>query len=450
MFKIMINRRARTFRALLAFVSVLLAATTLTGCFLRPLMPVPAETEVPAGTEPPQTDAPDTAVPGTDAPDTEAPDTDGPFTGAPDTDLPDTEAPDTGSPDTEVPGTEAPEPSATTAVSPYPTDGNTQLPEVTPEPTPLVDPQTPPPIVSQSGAYTLYEQHGIIRIDDRAFEVSYYVKGVAEQYAQLLERTAKELGPDTTVYSLIIPTSYGIMVPDDMRGKIPGYVDMRGSIELYFSMLENVRPVRCFDQLMLHRNEYLYFRTDHHWNGDGAYYGYEAFCLEKGFVPFTRSERQRATFGGFLGTFYTATNDPQLLPEDTVIAYYPYSKNATMICYDENGLGQAWPIVSNVERYRPQAKYSTFAGSDHPITVFNNPDVKGGSVLIIIKDSFGNALLPYLVDHYSTIYEIDYRYWKGELISFAQNVGATDIVFANCFTLLNSRITVGKLSKLIK
>ena len=34
-------------------------------------------------------------------------------------------------------------------------------------------------------------------------------------------------------------------------------------------------------KLMQHRDEYIYFGTDHHWTADGAYYAYEAYCESK-------------------------------------------------------------------------------------------------------------------------------------------------------------------------
>ena len=162
------------------------------------------------------------------------------------------------------------------------------------------------------------------------------------------------------------------------------------------------------------------------------------------------SQRREVRFENFLGSFYTASGeDPALLPADTVIAFYPVSSSASMIMYDENGNGTNWPIIQNVNSYRPSGKYNCFAGSDHPLTVFTNPAVTDGSVLIIIKESFGNALLPLLVDHYQTIYEIDYRYWSGNLQQYAREVGATDLVFANNIVSASARTFVGKLARII-
>ena len=72
-----------------------------------------------------------------------------------------------------------------------------------------------------------------------------------------------------------------------------------------------------------------------------------------------------------------------------------------------------------------------------------------GSVLVVVKESYGNALMPYLVDHYSVIYEIDYRYWQGDIVDFALSVGATDLLFTNNLTMISAGVLVGMLSNII-
>ena len=95
------------------------------------------------------------------------------------------------------------------------------------------------------------------------------------------------------------------------------------------------------------------------------------------------------------------------------------------------------------------AKYYTYAASDQPFAEFYNPDVTDGSVAIVVKESFGNALMSYFVDHYSTVYEIDYRYWSGDLVAFAKEVGADDIIFANNIGMIRSNYLIGLMDRII-
>ncbi len=269
-----------------------------------------------------------------------------------------------------------------------------------------------PELKSKNGTFSTYSS-GAIRVDNAAFSVCGTLSdSVTSKYAALVSEVADSLNGKTKVYSLIIPTSYGVTLPDDIKTQIANYADQGENITKVFSkMSENVTPVYCYDDLMTHRDEYLYFRTDHHWNGKGAYYAYTAFCRTKGIEPYTLEEREKKEFDGFLGTMYQNNGkDKNLLPADTVEVFLPVSANATMKFTNTEGTTYDWPIVKDVSEWSSGAKYNTFAGSDNPITEFTNPDVADGSVLIVVKESFGNALLPYLVDHYSKIYEIDYRY----------------------------------------
>lgn len=352
-------------------------------------------------------------------------------------------------PTTVPPTTAAPTTPPTTA--PQPTTPPT-VPPVTQSPVVQYRPDGYPAIQSQSGTYSAYSGTSMIRVDNSAYEVCGRHDDVAASYAALINRVADALAGTTKVYSLPIPTAFGVKLPDDIQEKYPNYANQGQMIEFALGkMSANVTPVRCYDNIMSHRNEYVYFRTDHHWNGIGAYYAYEAFCEAKGVQPYTMQQREELKFGNFLGTLYqNSKNDQYLLPADTVYAYKPVSKNATMVYYDRKGVAHNWPIVANVESWGSGSKYSCFAGADNPLTVFTNPDVTDGSVCIVVKESYGNALMPYLVDHYSTIYEVDYRYWKGDIVAYAREVGADELIFANNIMMINTDLLVATLNTIIK
>ena len=313
-----------------------------------------------------------------------------------------------------------------------------------------VDENGYPILMSQSGAWHYYA-NGVMRVDNAGYEPCGYDATVAGSYASLVNKVADQLAGTTKVYCLPIPTGFDIMLPNDLQAKHPFYISPIESIQRLDNMLgENVTTIHCADNLMLHRDEYIYFRTDHHWNGIGAYYAYEAFCETKGITPYTMEQRREMVFDGFLGSYYTHNPDQAFLPADTVYAYKPFCTQASMVYYDRYGTAYAWPIICDVSGYDASTKYYTFAASDQPLAKFTNPQVKDGSVAIVVKESFGNALMPYLVDHYSTIYEVDYRYWSGDLVSFAREVGATEMIFANNTGMINTNISVARLSNIIK
>ena len=356
-------------------------------------------------------------------------------------------------PITERPGTDEKPPLV------YPEDTDTRPAESIPFDTTPADSDDVPPepveiptLTSQSGTYYDYG-NGIIRVDNHAFEEYGYVDSAATSYANLINLTSEALYGDTQVYCIALPTAIGIVLPDDIRAIFPRFEDQGVATDkIYAKISDAVKKVNCYDNLMAHRDEYLYFRTDFHWNGTAAYYAYESFCKAKGIKPYTLSERVEVQFDGFLGALYnnSCNQDPILAEEpDIVYAYRPYSVSATMKYTDWNGVVHDWNIIYDVSSWTPSSRYSTFAGGDSPFAEFTNPEVTDGSVCIIVKESYGNALLPYLVDHYSKIYEIDYRYWDGNLIDFARQCGADDLIFANNMSMIRSQYLINMMSEII-
>lgn len=174
-----------------------------------------------------------------------------------------------------------------------------EQPGITDAPT-TSSPVSYPVLRSQSGTYHDYGTY-TIRVDDCAYEQYTYVDTTAAAYAKLINRAAETLEGKTTVYDLAIPTAIGVVLPDDIAAILPAYTDQGEAIQrIYDKLSDNVVAVDCFDNLMKHREEYLYFRTDYHWNGRGAYYAYEAFCKTKGIRAIGLEERAQRQFDGFL------------------------------------------------------------------------------------------------------------------------------------------------------
>ena len=279
-----------------------------------------------------------------------------------------------------------------------------------------------------------------------------YVPEASEKYARVISEAAELLAPHgITVYDLLIPTAIGIVLPDDIAATSSVYTDQGAAIDSIFSMMsDKVVPVNCYRNLRLHRNEYLYFRTDHHWNGPGAYYAYESFCQVKGITPYTMAERPAYEFGNFLGTLYFLSSDKDpILAEnrDTILAYGTVS-NVTMYYYDKAGVRVDYPVIADVSDWAAGTKYNCFAGSDQPLAVFTNHDLNDGSACIVVKESYGNALMSYIADHYQTVYEIDYRYWNGSLEEFALEHGVTDVIFANNLALTGNSSGIGMIKRI--
>jgi hypothetical protein len=289
-----------------------------------------------------------------------------------------------------------------------------------------------------------------IVLDNAAFELYSYVESLAEDYTETVNSLATTLDGTADVYSIIIPTSTGITFPDNRRDEINSS-DERTSLDKLFSqMQDNVHVVDVYDNLMKHRTEYVYFRTDHHWTALGAYYAYEEFCAVKGIEPEAITDYETAEFDGFIGSLYSATEDSGLKENpDTVVAYYPNCEHEMTVTTTDDTT-YSCKAIYDVSNSKSGVKYSAFIAGDNPYSVIENKELSDGSACIIIKDSFGNAFTPFLVDHYQYVYVIDSRYWGGTISELVQETGASDVIVFNNISTTRNKYEIGKLKSVCK
>ncbi len=289
----------------------------------------------------------------------------------------------------------------------------------------------------------------VLVVGDSGYEYYNFVRSVADQYATLVSRAGARLNGISTVYDMVVPTSMDITLQDSVRAGI-STSDQKSAIDYLYGSMAGVQTVNIYDALKSHRDEYLYFRTDHHWTALGAYYGYEQFAKAKGVQPVPLSQYSTQEFPNFLGAFYSDTGKSPALAQnpDTVTAYIPFN-NASMTFTDRSGTETSWPIIADVSGWASSSKYNTFIGGDNPYTHIVNHDLNDGSSCLVIKESFGNALIPFLVAHYQDVHVIDYRYYKESIVDFAKSNQIQDVLFINNISATRSESLVGKMDALI-
>lgn len=142
----------------------------------------------------------------------------------------------------------------------------------------------------------------VLVVGDTGYEYYNFVRSVADQYATLVSRLGTRLQGVSTVYDMVVPTSIDITLQDSVRAGL-STSDQGQAIEYLYGSMINVTPVNLYDTLKSHRDEYLYFRTDHHWTALGAYYGYEQFAKAKGVGAGIAGQIYHKGIPGFSGRF---------------------------------------------------------------------------------------------------------------------------------------------------
>lgn len=292
------------------------------------------------------------------------------------------------------------------------------------------EPQTEPTVPDQINDVT-QSLGGVLVIGDTGYEYCSFHQEVADKYVGIVNKTAKQLEGISSVYCMIVPTSMDITMSDNVRAGINSCNQSEVADYIYGSLNTGAESVDLYTQLRMHRDEYVYFRTDHHWTALGAYYAYVRFCETAGYKALSLSRFEKVSYGDFLGSFYGDTNNSAMKKNpDELIAYLPpYQSSLTFT--DTKGRSYNWDLVHDVTNYPISEKYSSFAGSDNPFTVIENLSKEKGKSCLVIKESFGNAMIPFLVGNYKKVYVIDYRYYKNGLITFAKENKIDDVLFIN-------------------
>ena len=289
----------------------------------------------------------------------------------------------------------------------------------------------------------------VFRDGDTAYEAFYYNDAYTTQYANALNNFVGKVPSTVHIYDMLIPTSAGITLPDDLVGKANA-ADQKDAISKTFAKLNSsVKQVNLYDMMRSHRGEYIYFRTDHHWTALGSYYAFADYCKLAGRTAPALSNYTPKDFTGFLGSFFRDTNEHPSLGAnpDTITVYYPpHYDDITLQYTDTDGNTKDWYLISDVTDYMARLKYSTFASGDNPMVTTVNNAVTDGSVCILVKESFGNALIPYLADVYQYVYAFDYRYDTRDFKAFVSKFPNADVIFANNMSALQSSYSCGKIA----
>ena len=274
-------------------------------------------------------------------------------------------------------------------------------------------------------------------------------------YAQAANKY-KETFPDVNIYCMVIPTAVEYYCPEKVRNRTR---PQRPTIDNVNSHLRpDVKAVDIYATLGAHAEEDIFLRTDHHWAPLGAYYAAEKFAEVAG-VPFRPlSSYDRKVVHGYVGSMYGYSKDIAIkkAPEDFVY-YVPrdvtYTTTYTNNTIDENyrviGMGRPYKSVFFF-RFKDGSggAYCTFMGGDTKITCVRT-STKNGRRLIILKDSFGNAIPGYLFYSFEEIHVIDSRYFTKNMVDYVQENGITDILFANNIFKAYSSQTYAKYLKFL-
>lgn len=251
----------------------------------------------------------------------------------------------------------------------------------------------------------------------------------------------------------IIPNSYMIL-----EDKLPyglNLINQFEQIDSIYNQIQapNVSTLSFKESLLAHKNNYIYYMTDHHWTTYGAYLSYSDFVKSKGLSPIDYNSLKAIEVPGFYGTYYSKTKLFNALSD--TITYFDIPIDSITIDGKNTILDadkEEVPIngLYNTAQFAKRDKYAAFLYGNNGVTVvksksnLNHVDGKTSRILVI-KDSYGNSFVPFLTYNYDEVVVVDLRAIPFKMSEFMQTNTFDDILLIYNFMNFTSDTNFARL-----
>ena len=243
--------------------------------------------------------------------------------------------------------------------------------------------------------------------------------------------TASETIDKQKLSFLLVPTS-GLVMQEKLP-KNARLFDQVKYIDQVQKAMKDYNFVDVRDTLMDHNDEYIYYKTDHHWTSAGACLAYDAWSERTGGEAETEDGLVKNVVSDkFRGSLYSKILDADSAYDE--IWTYGLQKDEAFgskdctVTIDEK---QQLDSIYDDEKLQEKDKYAYFLGGNYGQVHIQNQKAASkakGKNILIIKDSFANSFVPFVTQDYENIYMVDLRYYNGDMKAYLQEHEITDVL----------------------
>ncbi|MCM1989813.1 DHHW family protein [Oceanirhabdus seepicola] len=237
--------------------------------------------------------------------------------------------------------------------------------------------------------------------------------------------TFKNYIGDIPINFLLVPNSVKIY-----EDKLPKYAinyDQKILMEYVNSMIKNeINFINPMDYLLENKDQYLYFKTDHHWTMLGAYYGYKSFMESKGLEPINLEDFEIKTLtDNFYGTLFSKANNTHIAPDEIITFYHNAFEDIEITFNNKTETYDNFYFNENLDK---KDKYTVFLNGNNPLLKITT-NKKNNKKIMLIKDSYAHCFIPFLSAHYEEIHVVDPRYYKVNLKEYINENSINEVLF---------------------
>lgn len=288
---------------------------------------------------------------------------------------------------------------------------------------------------------------GLFVYKGMGFELFGGSKKASAYYASVINKYREALPDSVNVYNMVVPKHAEFALPKKYKNLANSEKD---AIDDIYSQLESgITAVDAYSVLKEHSGEYIYFNTDHHWTGLGAYYAYTAFTEAAGLTHYDYSDYTKHTIEGFLGTLYSSSNDPAMEKNPDYVEWCEFPVENQTWQYKKGDLENYYSTTVMASYAKGAYSYGVYLGGDYPLTIVKTSGVNSGRKCVIIKESYGNALSTYIASAFDETYIVDERYYDGNIVDLINERGITDVLIINNVSASNTNYHIANIESLL-
>ncbi len=235
--------------------------------------------------------------------------------------------------------------------------------------------------------------------------------------------TFAQTHPDLNMVMTVVPNA--ITVHADKLPKHAPARDQLADLEHLKSQLTGASFLDVTDILMAHKDEYLYYRTDHHWTSLAAHYAFQAIAPALNLsLPETEEYTIYPVSDTFEGTLSSKSGSHSTL--DTVEVYVPQTDIDYFVTYADTG--ETISSMYDQDALKEKDHYTVFFGGNHSrVDITTTADTERN--LLVFKDSYANCMMQFLYPYFDHITIIDPRYYYDNVELIVKTEGITDVLF---------------------
>ncbi len=254
--------------------------------------------------------------------------------------------------------------------------------------------------------------NGVYIDDERFLDAEMSDREIQLDAAEQLNEFTKSY--DGTVYLAAIPTSSGVY-GENLPPYLLEYPESQQISQLYEMLSGDIRKIDAYNILKMLNDNYIYFRTDTKWTSYGAYCVYRTVIQKLGFLPAPYDKYTiRHVTDEFRGNLYEKTmypdSDTDLLD---IYEYHDGAKALSCTAYYNNGNSKKIEMY-NMDKLDSAYQYDMYLGSNAPVIEIES-SVGNMKKLLVIKDSYADCFIPFLLQHYSVITVVSPEYMDKSL-----------------------------------